>query len=214
MTDRATRAEERAAHAKAAWLAMLAAHRRSWPEWVELERRVRARHFVTRSVWTQSFLFSDAAGKEPPLSRRIASRGAPVREVAPPFPGWIAAIVGLGCEGEGDLASAGVLAHLWPPDRPSPLPEGWEVERQLGPLNGPIPRPIYELQCNRSGTPLYSDGKSVLGFAEETRTIERIADLAVFSRFCLRHSLIGEDWVVAWRRGDGEAEGILPLPYF
>jgi hypothetical protein len=205
---------EKAARAKAAWLAMLATHRRSWPEWAELERRVCARDFVTHSIGPHAFLFSDAAGEEPPLSRQIASRGAPVREVAPPFPGWIGAIVGLGCQDAGNLASAGVLAHLWPPEKVRPLPEGWDVDRQLAPLNGPIPDPLFELQCNRSGTPLYSDGTSVLGFAEETSTLEKVGDLQVFSRFCLRYSLIGEDWVVAWRRGDGDAEGIRRLRYF
>src|SRR4051812_34594611 len=104
------------------------------------------------------------------LERRGRERGAPVGEGVPPFPGGIAALVGLGYQGAGDLASAGVLAHLWPPDGLKPLPARWEMVRQIGPLKGPIPDPIYELQCNRSGTPLYSDGKSVLGFAEETQT--------------------------------------------
>src|SRR6185503_2842956 len=97
---------EKAARAKAAWSKILAKHRRSWPEWAELERRVRERDFVTHSIGPHAFLFSDAVGEEPPLSRQIASRGAPVREIVPPFPGWIAALVGLGCGGAGDLASA------------------------------------------------------------------------------------------------------------
>jgi len=198
----ATVTSKLAARAKTAWMAILAEHRRPWPEWTELERRVRQRDFITQSIGPHVFLFSDAAGAEPPLSRQISSRGAAVPEAAPPFPGWIAALVGLACLGAGDLSSAGALAgDLWPPDklRPSETLEGTA---------------IFVLQRNRSGTPLFSDGTSVLGHAEETDTLETIAELEVFSRFCLRQSLMGEDWVAAWRRGDAEAEGIRPLAGF
>ena len=196
---------------------MLTMHRRSWPEWAELERRVRERDFVTHSIGPHMFLFSDAAGAEPPLSRQIASKGPPVPEITVPFPGWMAALVGLGWMHAGDLASAGVLAGgLWPPDglRPIVTREGWEGIWHFEALKDPLRSDLFVLQSNPSGTPLFSDGATVLGFAEETETLEEIAALEVFSRFCLRHSLNGEDWVVAWRRGDGESEGIRPLAHF
>ena len=208
---------KKAERARAAWMASLATHRRAWPEWAELERRVRRRAFVTHSIGPHTFLFSDAAGEEPPLSRQIASSGAPVPEIARPFPGWVAALVGLGCLPAGDLASAGVLAGgLWRPDTLRPLVtlEDWEATWHFGFLRDPLHGPAFVLQSNRSGTPLFSDGATVLGFAEETMTLECVGELEVFSRFCLRHSLMGEDWVIAWRRGDGESEGIRRLAHF
>src|SRR5262245_15182161 len=93
---------KRAALAKTAWTAMLAKHRRSWPEWAELERRVGGRDFVMHSVGPRRFIFSDASGNAPPLSRQIVPRGAPVREIAAPFPAWIAALVGTDCVDAGD----------------------------------------------------------------------------------------------------------------
>jgi hypothetical protein len=207
----------KAARAKAAWMAMLATHRRPWPEWAELERRVHEREFVTHSIGPRAFLFSGAAADEPPLSRQIASSGAPVPEVAPPFPRWIAALVGLGCQGAGDLASAGALAsELWRSNdvRAMVTLEDCEAAWHYGPLPEPRRDRLFALQSNRSGTLLFSDGATVQGFVHETRTLEKLAELEVFSRFCLRHSLRGEDWVVAWRRGDGASEGIRPLAEF
>ena len=125
--------------------------------------------------------------------------------------------MGLACEGAGDLASAGALAgDLWPSDdlRGLLTLEACEAAWHYGPLPEPRRSQAFALQSNRSGTLLFSDGASVLGFLHETRTLERIAELEVFTRFCLRHSLIGEDWVVAWERGDGESEGIRPFAEF
>ena len=198
-------------------MAMLTTHRRPWPEWAELERRVREREFVTHSIGPHAFLFSDAAGDEPPLSRQIASSGAPVPEVAPPFPPWIAALVGLAWEGAGDLASAGALAgNLWPSYDVGRIVtlEDCEAAWHYEPLPEPRRSQVFALQSNSSGTLLFSDGASVLGFVHETRSLEKLAELEVFFSFCLRHTLIGEDWVDAWRRGDGESEGIRPLAEF
>ena len=169
------------------------------------------------SIGPHAFLFADGVGEEPPLSRQIASSGAPVPEVAAPFPGWITALVGLGCLHAGELASAGVLAgDLWPPDRLRPVVtlENWEGTWHYAPLKDPLRSDLFVLQRNSSGTPLFSDGATVLGVAQETMTLETLGELEVFSRFCLRQSLAGEDWVVAWRRGDGESEGIRPLANF
>lgn len=210
MTNKAVRAKD-------AWRASLAAHRRPWPEWAELERRVGDRDFVTYAIGPHVFVFSGAVVDEPPLSRQIASRGAPVREIGAPFPTWIAALVGLGCEDAGDLASAGVLAgDLWPPDklRAIATPEDWADYWHFGPLTTPVPARIFGLQRNRSGTPLFSDGANVFGFAQETQTLEKLAELEPFTRFCLRYALAGKDWADAWRRGDGEPEGFQRLSYY
>ena len=208
-----------AERAKIAWMAMLAAHRRPWPEWAELERRVAQRPFVTHEIWGQTFLYADAMDGKPPLSRQIAAQGAPLPEVDAPFPGWIAALVGLGCTDSGDLASAGVLAgDLWPERlRPLVTSEDWLNAWHFESLEEPLHSgPAFVLQSNRSGTPLFSDGVSVLGIVErpETWTLTKVAELDVFSRFCLRHSLRGVDWADAWREGDGESEGIRRLEMY
>jgi hypothetical protein len=158
-------------------------------------------------------------GEEPPLSRRIASKGAPVPEVGAPFPAWIAALVGLGCTDAGDLASAGVLAgDLWPERlRRLVTTEDWQSAWHFESLDEALHSgPAFVLQSSRSGTPLFSDGASVLGIVDERGTfaLAEVAELGVFFRFCLRHSLRGVDWVDAWRRGDGESEGIRPLEIY
>jgi hypothetical protein len=204
---------ERAALAKAAWIASLETNRRSWPEWSELEQRVRDREFVIHTIGPHMFILAPGSRTAPPLSRQTTARGAPVPEVADPFPRWVSALVGLGCEGAGDLASSGVLAgSLWPPDKLRPLTAREDHGCELAPANHPQASRIFILQCNRSGTPIFSDGASVLGWAWQSKTFEEIAPLEVFLRFCLRHSLAGEDWWAAWTRGDGQSEGILPAP--
>ncbi len=208
-----------AEQAKTAWMAMLAAHRRPWAEWAELERRVAQRSFVTHKIFSQTFLYAGAMGDDPPLSRRIASKGAPVSEVGAPFPHWIAALVGLGCTDAGDLASAGVLAgDLWPERlRRLVTIEDWESAWHFDSLEEPLHSgPAFVLQSSRSGTPLFSDGVSVLGIVDGRGgwKLENVGKLDVFSRFCLRHSLRGVDWVDPWRRGDGESEGIRALEIY
>ena len=184
---------KKAARAKAAWMAMLAKHRRPWPEWAELERRVCDRDFVTQSTGhsivpvPHVFLFSGAVGEEPPLTRRIASRGALVPDVAAPFPGWVAPLVGLGCLHAGDLDLAGALASdLWPPNRLRPIvtADDWDRVWSSRTLKESLPCTLFQLQSNQSGTPLFSDGRSVLGWAEETETLDAVGDLEVFLRFC------------------------------
>lgn len=114
-------------------------------------------------------MFSDAVGSQPPLSRQIASRGALIPEATVPFPSWIGALVGLGCTSAGDLASAGVLAgDLWPPNQLRPLEtiedwmDSWHFELLA---QVPHPSPMFVLQRNDSGTPIFSDGENVLGIA-------------------------------------------------
>ena len=210
-------AEKRSAHAKNAWLETLARHRRPWPEWAVLERRVRARHFVEHAVGPHAFIWAPAEGDEPPLSRRITARGAPVPDVAAPFPPWMGALLGIDCGDDGDLSSAGAIADdLWPPDRLRPITteRQWCNAWHFGPLEQPIERAIHVLQRNRSGTPLFSDGVAVLAYAEETRALVHIGELETFMRFCLRHALDGEEWADAWRRGDGDAHGLQRVRYF
>jgi hypothetical protein len=112
-----------------------------------------------------------------------------------------------------------VLAgDLWPERlRRLVTVEDWQSAWHFDSLEGPLhPGPAFVLQSNRSGTPLFSDGASVLGIVDERGgfTLKMVAELDVFSRFCLRHSLRGVDWVDAWRRGDGESEGIRPLEIY
>lgn len=188
-------------------------HRRPWPEWSELEERVRARDFVIHAIGPHVFVFARGSRTAAPLSRQVAAKGAPIPKIAAPFPAWITALVGLGCTSAGDLSSAGVLAgDLWPPAKLRPLTdrEEWEHGCELVPANARLASRLFILQRNRSGTPLFSDGANVLAWASASRKFEKIAKLDAFLKFCLRHSLAGKDWWTAWTRGAGEPEGIRP----
>jgi hypothetical protein len=201
-------------NAREAWSALLASHRRAWPSWSELERRVRERAFVIHSIGPLRYLFATGTG-EAPLSRRIASRGAPIPEIADPFPAWVSALIGVDCVDAGNLSSAGMLVgDLWPPGKLRSLTamKDWEHGDIVDSSNEHVASGLFILQRNRSGTPIFSDGASVLRFAPESCTFEPVAALEVFLELCLEQCLAGNDWYEAWARGAGKQRGIRPPP--
>lgn len=198
--------------ARAAWIRSLSRHRRGWPEWAELERRVRERELVRESIAPSgaSFLVSRAV---PPLTRRIGSDRTPIPPVASPFPPWVSAIVGVG--NAANPVSAGAIASLWPPNKLRPLtPASWSDQSTHEPPSDLAARAVFVLQTNRSGTPIYSDGTTVFGFAPETGRLTAIGELEPFLRFCLRHVLAGQDWFAAWEAGDGEGDSLARVELF
>ena len=206
---------QRAAIARASWIAALEQGRRSWPAWAMLEQQVRERDFEVHTIGPRVFLYAHPTPTAPPLSRQVASGDPPVPEVGAPFPAWVSSLIGVDNIPAGELSSAGALAaDLWPPTplRPVTELEEWEHGCELDPANDQRSSRIYILQRNRSGTPLFSDGVDVLTWAWPSRTFQKVAPLDVFLQFCLRHVMVGEPWWESWARGDGTREGIRPKP--